>query len=179
MAVCEKRVWYIAVLVGNHAFHIYRLTRNQGEEKPGWCDASLYVEDGEIDALSGAAEAFLTNVKNDTPPAVDGAEATTEALSERFPDGNGSTTDLFGREHLIQSWFQLRKARKGLEEQEKEIRNVLCADLGNSEVSLCGQHKVTWRTQTRSTFDAKSCVADHPEMAAYYKTSTSRVFGIK
>lgn len=178
MAVTEKEEWYIAVLVGNHAFHIYHLTRVEGMKKPDFCDASLYVSDGEIKALNSAAEAFRDCLINNIPPALDGSEATTEALNEAF-HGGGGQMNLFGREGLVERWFELTAQEKELKERKQEIRNVLCADLGDNELGLCGKHKVSWRSGTSSRFDSKACLEDHPEMSVYMKKTETRTFTIK
>lgn len=179
MAVTEKEEWFIAVLVGNHAFHIYHLTRVQGMEKPEWCDASLYVEQGEIDALNAAAEVFHDCVMKDTPPAIDGSDATLDALNEQYPGGGTDKVDLWGRDTLIDQWFELAEQEKQLKEQKQQIRNILCGDLGDNEEGRCGSHKVTWKTTNRATFDSKACLKDHPEMAIYTKQSSTRTFTIK
>lgn len=179
MAVTEKEEWYIAVLVlGTEKFYIYHLTRIGGQKKPDFCEASLYISDAEIAALNEAAEAFRDCVINNTPPALDGSESTTEALNGQYPGGGGQMT-LFGRDSLVQSWLDLTEQEKELKERKQEIRNILCGDLGNNELGLCGMHKVSWKSQTRSTFDSKACLRDHPEMSMYMRESTSRTFTIK
>lgn len=178
MAVTEKEEWFIAVLVGNHAFHIYHLTRIGGQKKPDFCEASLYISDDEIKALNEAAEAFRDCLTSNTPPALDGSDATTKALSEAFPGGGGQMT-LFGRETLVQSWLELTEQEKELKERKQEIRNILCGDLGDNELGLCGMHKVSWTTRTSSSFDSKACLRDHPEMAVYTRQNTTRAFTIK
>jgi predicted phage-related endonuclease len=42
------------------------------------------------------------------------------------------------------------------------------------------KYKVSWKTQSRSTFDSKKFIADHPEMdvSKYFKTSNSRPFKV-
>lgn len=179
MAVTEKEEWFIAVLVGNHAFHIYHLTRIPSATKPEWCEASLFVEQAEIDALNAAAEAFHDCVMKDTPPAIDGSDATLDALNAQYPGGGTAKVDLWGRDGLIEQWFALTEQEKQLKEQKQQIRNVLCADLGDNEEGKCGSHKVTWKTTNRTSFDSKACLKDHPEMAVYAKQTASRTFTIK
>lgn len=179
MAVTEKEEWFIAVLVlGTNVFHIYHLTRIDGQEKPDFCEASLYVSDAEIAALNEAAEAFRECLMNKTPPALDGSEATTEALNEQYAGGGGQIT-LFGRDGLVAQWFDLTEQEKQLKERKQEIRNILCGDLGDNEVGLFGNRKVSWRSQARTSFDSKACLRDHPEMAIYNRESVTRTFTIK
>ena len=85
----------------------------------------------------------------------------------------------FGRDSLIDEWFEIKAQADALDARKAEIKNILCADMGSCETGVCGEHKVSWKEQTRSTFDSKKAVKDHPELSVYYKTSTSRVFTIK
>ena len=181
MAVLEYTQWFIAVLIGNHAMKIYQLVRDPEIPRPEWADGRLVVEDGELTALRDAAQAFWTCLETDTPPGVDGSDATTEALEEVYPEaGEGAEPmTFFGRDALVDEWFSIKAQADALEDRKKEIRNILCADMGLAETGWCGEHKVTWKNQTRSTFDAKAAVKDHPELNRYYKTSTTRVFTIK
>ena len=180
MAILEYTQWFIAVLIGNHSLKIYQLVRDESIPRPEWVDGRLLVEDGELAALRDVAADFWLHLTNDTPPAVDGSDATAETLEEVFPANDAAEpVELFGRDGLITEWFDIAAQSKALDERKKEIRNILCADLGASELGYCGEHKVTWKEQTRNTFDAKAAVKDHPELSVYYKPSVSRTFTIK
>ena len=181
MAILEYKEWYIAVLIGNHALKIYQLVRDESIPRPEWVDGRLYVEEGEITALRDACADFWTHLENDTPPLIDGSQATTDALDAVFEaaDNTPEPMEFYGREGLINEWFEIKAQADALDERKNEIKNILCADMGLCEVGLCGDHKVTWKNQTRNTFDSKKAVKEHPELAGYYKTSVTRVFSIK
>lgn len=181
MGIMEYPEWYIAVLIGNHALKIYQLVRNDGIEKPAWVDGRLLVEEGELTALRDAANAFWACIESDTPPAVDGSDSTADTLDELYPEAADTDEPMtfYGRDSLVDEWFGISEQLKALDERKKAIRNILCADMGVFETGICGDHKVTWKNQTRNTFDSKTAVKDHPELAKYYKTSVSRVFTIK
>ena len=59
--------------------------------------------------------------------------------------------------------------------------NELKEYMQNSEIGCCEGFKVSWKQQSRTSFDLKAFSADHPEidLSAYYKTSSSRIFRIK
>lgn len=180
MAVLEYREWYIAVLIGNHALKIYQLVRDESIPRPDWVDGRLYVEEGEITALRGAVQNFWTFLETDTPPGVDGSEATAKALEEVCPMSDAAEPmTFFGREGLVEEWFSIAEQAKALDARKAEIKNILCADMGSAYEGICGDHKVTWKEQTRNTFDHKKAVKEHPELATYYKTNVTRVFSIR
>lgn len=180
MAVTERRQWYIAVLIGNTDFRMYHLTRDP-MPKPDFCITSILVEDSEIKALYEAALDFLDCLKRDVPPAMDGSEATSDALKEIYPGGGTATVQLYGRDGMVERWLDLKKQIKLLAEEQDTIANTLCADMGDNEVATSGGHKVTWKHKAGAMrFDHKQAVADHPELAVYYSEGKpSRVFSIK
>jgi len=180
MAILEYKEWYIAVLIGNHALKIYQLVRDESIPRPEWVDGRLYVEEGEITALRDAVQGFWTCLETDTAPGIDGSEATTETLEEVYPmDDAAEPMTFFGRDGLVEEWFSIAEQAKALDARKAEIKNILCADMGSAYEGICGDHKVTWKEQTRNTFDHKKAVKDHPELAVYYKQNVSRVFTIK
>ena len=180
MAVTERRQWYIAVLIGNTDFRIYHLTRDP-MEKPPFCVASLLVEDEEISALYEAAKDFLECLAKDVPPAMDGSDATHDALRTVYSSGGEPPKTLYGRDGMAERWLELKKQIKVLEEEQSTIANTLCADMGDAESATAGTHKVSWKFKAGvRRFDHKKAVEEHPEMAVYYSEGKpSRIFSIK
>ena len=165
MAVTGARKAYLAVLVNCRELHIYTLDRDQAE----------------IDALMAAEARFWELVEKDTPPDPDASCATTDALTEVYPDSNGESVELFGRESLLREWESLKAAQKSTEERLRGIENQLKADMGSAERGEAGEYTVTWKSQTRSTFQAKAFAADNPgiDLTPYYKTTATRPFTIR
>ena len=180
MAVTERRQWYIAVLIGNTDFRIYHLTRDP-RPKPDFCVASILVDDEEIKALYEAALDFIECLQKDVPPALDGSDATYEALREEYRKGNEPPKQLYGRDGMVERWLDLKRQIKLLSEEQDTITNTLCADMGDSETASTTNHKVTWKFKAGAKrFDHKQAVADNPELEKYYtEGKPSRVFGIK
>lgn len=165
MAVTGKPMWYVAVLIGNSDFKVFEIPRDEDE----------------IAALMQAEKDFWENhVVPKIAPPPDGQEPTDESLRILYPESNGESMSLFGRDSLLDRYFDLGDQIKELQRQQDEIKQTIQLDMGETETALADNYKVIWKTQTRSTFDAKKFTADHPDIKTddYWKTSTSRVFRI-
>ena len=164
LAVTGKKRWYLAVLIGNKEFKWFTLERDEDE----------------IAALMAAEESFWDHVKSDTPPAVDGVQATSEALSTIYANNDDSICDLSAFAANLQEYTSLKKQIKDLEEMAEEAANRIKAFMGESGRGECDGFKVSWKTQTRRTFDSKRFAKENPDidMFDYYKTSNSRPFRV-
>lgn len=165
LAVTGKKKAYLAVLVASRDFYWFELERDEAE----------------IEALMNSEQDFWWCVETDTPPDTDGSEATTEALATIYADGFGEdTASLFGRENLLAERSQLKAQQKALDERVKEIENRIKADMGHAEKAACGRFSVSWKNQSRRSFQEKDFRKDHPDidLTPYYKVSNSRVFKV-
>lgn len=165
MMVTGAKRWYLAALVFGVGFFWQCIERN----------------DAEIQALSNAEERFWSYVTNDTPPAVDGSEATTDALKTIYADAKpGSSIDLTCVGAAVEMYKSLMKQINELDALCEEQINVIKSYMGESEVGTYGSTKVTWKSSTRSTFDKAAYEADNGKIPSnYYKTSNVRRFVIK
>lgn len=164
LAVTGADRWYLAVLAYGRGFFTFVLERNQAE----------------IDALMTAEQAFWKLVETDTPPAADGSEATATALQEVYPVSQSVTADLFGRDTVLQEYMRLKADRKALDSRLGEIENTIKADMGEAENGFCGLFRISWKSQSRQTFQAKEFAKDHPELdlTPYYKNTNLRPFKV-
>ena len=164
MAVTGAECWYLAVLVFGKGFFIYTLERDQAE----------------IDALMAAEEAFWRHVENDTPPMVDGSEATADALTVIYSESCDDSIELFGRGSVIDEYMSLKSQKKAIDERIGELENIIKSDLGDAERGTCGNYSISWKSQQRKSFQAKAFSADHPDidLTPYYAVSVSRPFKI-
>lgn len=164
MAVTGMERWYLAVLVYGKGFFIYTLERDQAE----------------IDALMAAEADFWPLVENNTPPALDGGEASERAISTVYAESVPGSVQLFGREGLLEDYFRLKEQKKELEEQLGQIENTIKVDMGDNDSGVCSGFRVSWKTQQRSTFQAKDFQRQHPEIPldGFYKISSSRPFKV-
>lgn len=165
MAVTGAARWYLAVLVYGRGFFTFTLERDQAE----------------IDALMGAERDFWKLVEQDTPPALDGLESTGTALQSIYPTSKGGDIHLFGREHLLSRYIELQSQKKELLEKIGAIENTIKADMREAEHGDCGLYSVSWKSQTRRTFQAQEFAKAHPEinLEPFYKQSTVRPFKVK
>ncbi len=166
LAVTGKARWYLAVLVFGRGFFTYTLERDEAE----------------IEALMQAEKNFWDSyVIPDSPPPPDGSEATTETLSTLYTDSANSTVELFGRESVLEEYAGLKAQKKAIDNRISEIENLIKSDLKESEHGTCGGYIVTWKSQTRKSFQIKDFVKDNPEtdLSAYFKESISRPFYVK
>ena len=164
MAVTGKQRWYLAVLIGNREFRWFTIERDEDE----------------IAALMQAEESFWTLVKNDTPPAPDGTNATSEAVRAMYPDSDSVTVDLFGYGGDLERYLELGQRIKELEQQKEELANRVKAALGEAGRGECGDFRVSWNSSTRNSFDSKRFQKEHPELdlSKYYKQTNTRAFRV-
>ena len=181
LAITEFKRWYLAVLILNQGFYVYQLTRIENDKIPEWCSGSVYISDAEIAALMDAEREFWEFVENDTPPALSGTQPDFTALEAIYRGGEESTITLFGRDKLIARYFELKNEITEREKERDAIKQTLQADLGDNERGEAQGYAVTWKNQSRSTFDAKAFAKDNPalDLSGYYKTSNFRKFDIK
>ena len=164
MAVTGKQRWYLAVLIGNKEFKWFTLERDEDE----------------INALMTAEADFWELVKTDTPPAIDGTSATTEALKTIYADSDDSVCDLTAYSANIRQYMALKKQIKELEELADEAANRVKQFMGESGGGVCYGFNVSWKSQTRRTFDSKRFAKENPDvdLSGYYKETNARAFRV-
>ena len=164
MAVTGKQRWYLAVLIGNKEFKWFTIERDEAE----------------IAALMTAEAAFWELVRTDTPPAVDGTAATSEALKTIYSESDDSVCDLTAFSANIRQYIELKKQIKELETIAEEAANKIKEFMGESGGGECEGFKVSWKSQSRSTFDSKRFAKENPDvdLSGYYKTTNARVFRV-
>ena len=164
LAVTGKKRWYLAVLIGNKDFRWFVIERDEAE----------------INALMTAEADFWEYVKKDTPPAVDGKQATTEAIKTIYADNNDSICDLTAFSTSLQQYWALKKQIDELEELKEETANKIKAFMGESCGGECDGFRVSWKAQTKNTFDRKRFEAENPDidLSGYFKSTNTRPFRV-
>jgi putative phage-type endonuclease len=164
MAITGKKRWYLAVLIGNKEFKWFVLDRDEAE----------------IAALMTAEAEFWELVKTDTPPAVDGTAATSETLKTIYAESDDSVCDLTAFSANLRQYMALKKQIKELELLADEAANKIKEFMGESGGGECDGFKVSWKSQTRSTFDRKRFESENTDidLSGYFKQSASRVFKV-
>lgn len=165
MAVTGADRWYLAVLVLGKDFCPFVIERNEEE----------------IDALMRMEQEFWNHVEQDTPPPVDGTEATTGAIHAIYPESGRGAVDLFGMESTFALYLKAKENFRASERVVRQYENEIKERLGASESGSVGRYTAVWKNQTRNSFDVRQFSEDHPDvdLAPYYKTSTFRRFTVK
>ncbi len=184
LSVMEYDIWFLAVLVGNRELHIYELRRSDEYPVPVFVESDLVVEDSEVYALKDACTEFMDMVRKDTPPIVDGSEATIDAINDVYPE-----SDPESETELTEDWgdlfdllTDLTRKQKHTEEQINEIKNRIKVEMGANELAKCGNYYANWKSSFSSGIDSKKLKAELPEVYAKYSKKTPKrtfTFGIR
>ena len=102
--------------------------------------------------------------KTDTPPYVDGTQATTAAINAVYADCSGGMCDLYLHKSDLEQYRALTIQIKELEVLKNEIANRVKAFMGESDRGECGKYRVSWKSSTRKTFDNKRFAEENPEL---------------
>lgn len=163
MMVTGCRKWYLAVMCFGYGFYWFEIER----------------DDAEIAALADAERSFWDLVQRQTPPPVDGTEATQEALRTIYAESSDRAVDLSAVETALKFRAQLDEQIKALQEQKNEQEAVIQSWMADAERGESPGFKVSWKTQERRTFDRKAWEKDHGAIPDnYFKVSKSRPFKV-
>lgn len=168
MAVTGLPMCWFGVLhlaFGRPQFRVYELARDEAD----------------IAVLTAAARTFWTeHVLTGVPPATDGSDATTEALTHAWEPVDGETVEADDDTvYAIETLRDLKAEAKQIADEIAAHENILRARFGEATVLVAlggGTTLATWKPQDRTTVDVHALAADYPDLAEKYtRTSTSRV----
>lgn len=168
------QVTHYMLVTGLRRFHIGALV--------GGNDARHYVVDFDPELagqLLARARLFWSHVETRTPP----DPVTLEDAALRWPRSNEriiKANDVI--QHAVGELNKLRRQERDAKMQADSVELSLKAFMGESAILAddAGHKLATWRQQTRERLDAKALCADHPDLAAQYRTAnTFRVFLLK
>ncbi|MDE6031119.1 MAG: hypothetical protein K2G32_05810, partial [Oscillospiraceae bacterium] len=165
MAVTGFKAAYIAVLIGGNTFR--------------W---QLVERDEELIAMLTRLESeFWDHVKNDTPPPLDGSEATAKFLAEKFAESKKSQIELPSEAaELIQKYEAASEQLSAITEQKQLAENLLKEMLGENEVGIIGKNIVTWKSISQERLDSKALKSENPTLYQKYASTTNyRRFSVK
>lgn len=162
MMVTGAKRWYLAVWILGKDFKWFCIERDEAE----------------IEALRKAEEEFWELVKKKIQPATDGKRATSDAVKEIFADSNDEEVDLSLISAAVETRAKLDEQIKELTELRDEQDNKIKAFMGNASRGSCGEHRITWTSSVRNTFDSKRFMADNPDFdySKYFKQTKTRTF---
>lgn len=157
---------YIAVLIGGNTFKWTFIPR----------DEEL------IEMLIKIEGVFWEYVINDTPPPIDGSEASTYFIQElyKFCEKNSKVELPAKAEKLIEQYQETQEFEKDMARKKNEAANKLKAMLGNNEIGTINEKIVSWKNIDTDKFDTTSFKVEHPDLySQYLKKSSYRRFIIK
>lgn len=167
LAVTGWDRWYLAVLVLGREFMVFTIERDEDE----------------IRTLMDIERDFWTRyVETDTPPPVDGLDPTGDAIRTIYAESNeGGRVDLFGRDQLLRDYMATEELIAAYKKDNEARRQQLMEDLGDNEQGDLPGFRITWKHQSRSSFDLRRFSADHDDidLSPYMRTSDFRVFKVK
>lgn len=167
MAVKGYDRYYLAVLIGNRDFKIFVFDR----------------DDDEIDALMDAESTFYGYMTSGNPPPIDGSDSTREAIQAQQsepPEEEPEPADLSDKKQALDTLMEINAAIEQLESQRDAIKNQLIESIGDSWHGNCEGFSISYKPQTRKTFDWKKLQKERPEIPldGYFKYSISRTLKI-
>ena len=156
--------WYLGVLCLGKGFFEFVIERDEAE----------------IAALAAEEERFWNYVVTNTQPPLDGAESTTEALTVILGDSNpGSSVDLAGVSSYLSMYRRTKEQVDKLQTELDEYKNHIMSYMGAAEKGSYGDFSISYKTQSRKTFDRKAFEAANGKIPdCYFKESTSRPFKV-
>jgi len=157
---------FIAVLIGGNQFR-YKIVERDDEL---------------IELIIKLEKHFWHCVTTNTPPEMDGTEASSALLNRLYPVSNFRTQLLLPPEasSLIKQ-FEIAKAKeKEASEMKDEAGNKLKAQLGDNKSGVVNGRTVTWKSISSEKFNSKLLQEKEPEVyKKYLYTSKFRRFSIK
>lgn len=167
MAVTGFDAWHLAVLIGGQKFLHLKIDR----------DEEL------IDYLVQIESAFWhDHILANTPPAMDGSEASGDLLDRLYPESKPETVIELppAAEDLVSAFETAKDEEKAAALRKDEAANKLKALLGDCEAGWAGSKKVSWKTVVSNRVDSKALQTKHPTVyAEVCKPSMSRRFEVK
>lgn len=165
MMVTGCRKWYLAVLILGKEFKVFEIDKNEEE----------------IEALKKCEEEFFGYVMSRNEPPADGSKATADAISTIYRDSaDGQKCDLTPLDTQIRILLNIKKAIKEKEDDLRACESAIKQYMGSAETGESAIAKVSWKTQTRRTFDSKKFIADCPGFDAgkYMRETSTRTFRV-
>jgi putative phage-type endonuclease len=140
MAVTGIEIFYIGYLIGNRKFDAKEIPRN----------------DEVIQEMLGQAKDFWhDHVLAKAPPAPIGLSSDTDTLKKLYPEEDGQVVELHEYQDKRDKYKELMKQKAELEKEIEAIKQQFMAAMGESEVAMVGDRKVTWKTVSRKGFTVK------------------------
>jgi putative phage-type endonuclease len=158
---------YIAVLIGGNKFVYKEIQR-----------------DDELIKMIFDAEVKFWNdyVVADVAPPLDGTSAAEKYLKENYQRAEAEKEVVLndGSKDLLTEYMQLKDTLKPLEDRQKEIENLIKAQLKDAEKGIAGDYVAKWFNVTQNRIDSKALKKKFPDVyQQVLNESTYRRFDVK
>ena len=165
MCVTGAKKTYIAALVGGNQFYCRTVER----------DENL------IQQIVAMEKAFWeNNVIGNQEPLPDGSAATTQYLNHRFARSNGQAVSL--PDDLLSVCEEYNRLVEQIDELTVArdcAANRMKHSLGENEIGLVGDYRISWKQVNSTRFDSTRFKHDNPELYDQYATrSQYRKFSV-
>lgn len=137
MGVTGIQNFYVGYLIGNRKFDAKHVPRNDE-----------VIEE----ILKQAKDFWQDHVLTEIPPAPIGLGSDTDTLKKMYPVGDGDIVELHDYQDKRDKYKELMGVKKELDQEIEAIKQEFMAAMGESEVAVVGDKKVTWRTINRKGF---------------------------
>lgn len=166
LAVTGYEKAYIAVLIGGNKFVWKEIQRDE--------ELIKYIIEQE-------EEFWNRYILGDEVPQMDGLDSTVEFLKRQYPYSIDNQIELSNEcESVLDALDAIKEEETLLKERKQKLENELKAKLGENEVGITNNYKVTWKSQIKRSFNKKAFENDYPDLAKqYYKESSYRVLRTK
>jgi len=165
MAVTGFGAAHVAVLIGGNTFKWRLIERNEEI----------------ISALIQLEADFWNCVKNDTPPPLNGSDASAKFLAEKFSESTKTQIELPEEAaKLIREYNIACEKLTEIIEEKQLAENLLKRMLGENEVGVIGTNVVSWKSVSQERLDSKTLKSEHPTLyRKYSNTTTYRRFSVR
>ena len=166
MSVTGYKGTFIAVLIGGNTFKWKYIER----------------DDEIIEMLIHLEADFWEHIVNNTPPPLDGSEASEKFLSDRYPESIPQSRIILPPEAdvLIKEYDKETAILNKAAERRQRAENLLKEMLGDNENGISENRIISWKSIFQERLDSKSLRAEHPDLYKKYVNRISyRKFSIK
>lgn len=130
---------YVCAVVGGNTFYCHE----------------VYRDEDYIQKLIQKELNFWNCVVLDIPPEIDGAEATTKYLNQRYAVGEKKSVELSAEsEKLAEEYLSVDEEIKRLNNEKAKLANGLKDLMKNCEKGTAGKYVVKWPTISKKTLDS-------------------------
>lgn len=137
MLVTGLQRWDLAALIGSTKFYIYHIFRN---------------EQVITDLLKLEMNFWNNHVLAQVPPEIDGSDAATEYLKNRFPVSDAYTIE--ADRPMIQAmekWYAIDAKIDELEQEKQLVQNQIIATMGDAEKMIGGDYVCNFKSRKAAT----------------------------